>query len=230
MNSALFISSFVLGIGGSLHCMGMCGPLALSVPYAGGGAWRAVRIGFYYLAKALAYGCLGILPGLLGKGFQLMSWQQGLSIAAGLFMLLLVCLPKLRPAGTFIFGKQFAQLHQRMQAHAKPHHYLLLGFLNGLLPCGLVYTAMAAATVSGSPAGGFVAMFLFGLGTAPALIMLVLFRNRANPALRRRLRPASTVISIAIGLLLIIRGLNLGIPYVSPEFSGQTVKSCCSKH
>lgn len=231
MSSALLLSSFILGIGGSLHCLGMCGPLALSVPYNTGGYAKWLRTGSFYFAKALAYGSMGALSGLFGKGFFLMNWQQGLSIAAGIFILLWVCFPVFKPgAGNYLFRKQFGQLYQKMQIQPKMHHYIFLGFMNGFLPCGLVYTALAAATVSGSAWNGFLYMFLFGIGTAPALMTLVMLKNKMSFRFRQRLKPVSLVLSISIGLLLIIRGLNLGIPYVSPEFRDQQVKCCCAKH
>ncbi|WP_118953504.1 sulfite exporter TauE/SafE family protein [Taibaiella helva] len=230
MNVVILISSFMLGLGGSLHCLGMCGPLALSVPFAREGKIRGLRIVVYYLGKAFAYGCLGALSGLLGKGIMLMSWQQGLSIAAGLAIILMVCIPALKaPGGNFLFRRQFSILYNRLQHKARLSDYGLLGFLNGMLPCGLVYTALAAALLAGGWAGGFTAMFLFGLGTVPALVLLVLFHQKISIKLRRRLRPASVILSVGIGLLLILRGLNLGIPYISPEWNGKTVKHCCSR-
>jgi uncharacterized protein len=231
MNVAVLISSFLLGIGGSLHCLGMCGPLALSIPFGATGNSKNLRLLTYYFSKAIAYGFMGAVFGLFGKGLIMMHWQQALSIVAGIFIVLWVCFPILKPGqGSFLFQKQFSILHNKLQYQPKLHYYLLLGFLNGFLPCGLVYTALAAATVSGSPAGGFLAMFLFGMGTAPALFVLVLLKNKMSFQLRRKLKPISLVLSIGIGLLLIIRGLNLGIPYVSPEITkDDTVEKCCHK-
>lgn len=228
MHTVILISSFVLGVGGSLHCLGMCGPLALSIPFAHNGA-AGPRITIYYLFKALAYGLMGALSGLFGKGLLLMNWQQGLSVVAGLTIIFMAGIPLLKlRTGNFLFRKQFALLYARLQHRTRLLDFGLLGFLNGLLPCGLVYTALAAATLSGGWAGGFLAMILFGLGTAPALVLLVLFRNKISPQLRRRLKPASVALSVCIGLLLILRGLNLGIPYMSPAHEGNTVKHCCS--
>lgn len=231
MNIAVFLSSFLLGIGGSLHCLGMCGPLALSIPFTAKGSSKWMRIGAYYTAKAMAYGSIGAIFGILGKGLLLMEWQQGLSIVAGLFIIALVCLPVLKPGkGNFIFRKQFAFLYNKLNDSPKLYYYILLGFLNGFLPCGLVYTALAAATVSGSVTGGFLAMFLFGTGTVPALIILIVAKNKMSFKLRSQLKPVSLLISIAIGLLLIVRGMNLGIPYVSPEYHEHKVSNCCHRN
>lgn len=230
MNTAIFVSSFILGIGGSLHCLGMCGPLALSIPYTATGISKWARLSGYYLAKALAYAGMGGVAGFLGKGFFVMNWQQGLSIAAGIFIIAWVCFPLLKPVrGLFAFQKQFVGLYGKLQRNPKFHYYLLLGMLNGFLPCGLVYTALAAATVSGGAFQGFISMFLFGVGTAPILITVVLLKRKMSVRFRYLFRPLSMALSIAVGILLIIRGLNLGIPYVSPEFNNHQVSSCCHK-
>jgi len=229
VNYIILISSFTLGIGGSLHCLGMCGPLALSVPFTKDNSKKWPRIIIFYLAKSFAYGMLGALSGLFGKGLILMNWQQGLSIVAGIMIILMVCLPILKAgAGSFLFRRQFGILYNRLQHHARLSDYGMLGFLNGLLPCGLVYTALTAATLSGGWSSGFLAMVLFGLGTAPALVLLIVFRSKLSLQLRKQLKPVSLALSVFIGLLLIARGLSLGIPYVSPECEGNTIKKCCS--
>lgn len=231
MSATVLIASLVLGFGGSLHCLGMCGPLALSVPYNKSGPSKGLSLFCYYLAKALAYGSMGAVLGLFGKGIMLMNWQQGLSVVAGIFILLWACFPVLKPrSGSFLLQRQLADVYKKLQQKPKLWHYLIMGFLNGLLPCGLVYTALATASVTGSAAGGFTAMFLFGLGTAPMLIILVLLKNKISFRLKQKLKPLPVILSVAIGLLLILRGMNLGIPYTSPEFKDRQVKSCCAHH
>src|SRR6218665_2243251 len=132
-----------------------------------------------------------------------MEWQQGLSVVAGVFIIILVCLPVLKPAkGNFLFRKQFTFLYNKLNHSPRLYYFILLGFLNGFLPCGLVYTALAAATVSGSVSGGFLSMFLFGIGTVPALILLIVAKNKISFKLRTRLKPVSVMISISIVFLL----------------------------
>src|SRR5688572_8277261 len=135
MNLLVLWSTFLLGILGSLHCLGMCGPLALSIPFTvqTGGKWRSVTI--YYLAKAVAYSIMGGIAGLLGKGILLMEWQQALSITAGLLILLMAVLPALKHSKAhFLFLKQFQYLHKKLQQQPKARYFFFLGFLNGLLP------------------------------------------------------------------------------------------------
>jgi sulfite exporter TauE/SafE len=228
MNVFILWSTFLLGILGSVHCLGMCGPLALSLPFAvqSGNKWRSIII--YYLAKASAYSMMGGVMGILGKGIMLMKWQQALSVAAGAFILLMALLPALKHTRVhFIFQKQFLALHTRLQQHPRKHYYFFMGFLNGLLPCGLVYTALTTALLAGSVAGGALAMLLFGLGTIPVMILLLFFKQRINLPLRKRLLPLSTFFSVAIGALLVLRGLNLGLPYISPQAEKDKVTNCC---
>lgn len=230
MSAITLISAFVLGFGGSLHCLGMCGPLALSIPFRPGGRRGGLQITVFYLSKALAYGLIGLIFGLLGQGFRLMEWQQGLSVISGIMIILIVCLPVLKQGmGRFLFQGQFSRLYSRLRSDPRPYHFFLLGFLNGLLPCGLVYAALALSISTANWFGGFASMFLFGLGTSPALVLLVLFRNKMSMSFRRRFRPVSIVLSVAVGLLLILRGLNLGLPYISPEWKGEQVRNCCHK-
>ncbi len=233
MSTALLVSAFLLGIGGSMHCLGMCGPLVLAVPFPAANAGRkGLATAIYYLAKCLAYGSMGILMGLLGKGISLVNWQQGLSIAAGILILLMAFVPAItrRLKGHFLFRKEFGDLFARIQARPRLHYYFVMGYLNGFLPCGLVFTALAASTVTAAPLAGFLFMFLFGLGTTPALAILSLFKTRIGFRFQPKLRKAALLVSVFLGLLLILRGLDLGIPYLSPAAATDgTVKNCCSK-
>lgn len=216
-----------------MHCLGMCGPLVLAVPFPSGrGGHKGLATLVYYLAKCLAYGSMGILMGLLGKGISLIDWQQGLSVAAGVLILVMAFVPAIarRLKGHFLFQKEFGNLFARVQARPRLHYFFVMGYLNGFLPCGLVFTALAASTVTAAPLTGFLFMFLFGLGTTPALAALSLFKTRIGLRLQPKLRKTATFISVFLGLLLILRGLDLGIPYLSPAAgAGGTVKNCCSK-
>lgn len=228
MTPFLLWSSFLLGILGSLHCLGMCGPLALSMPFAtqAGNRWRSIAV--FYLAKAMAYSILGGIMGIVGKGIMLMQWQQALSVTAGVFLLMMALLPALKHTKVhFIFQKQFLRLHTQLQQKPRIDYFFLLGFLNGLLPCGLVYTALTTATLAGSIGGGALAMLLFGIGTTPVMILLILFRRRLTLPRRLRLLPLSTLLSAIIGILLVLRGLNLGLPYISPQVEKENVIKCC---
>jgi sulfite exporter TauE/SafE len=220
--------AFALGSLGSLHCAAMCGPLQLALPVSDGGALRflAGRI-VYQLGRVTTYCLLGALAGLVGKSIFLAGLQRWLSIALGVAVL----------AGFFISKKvamsapavRFVQwLKNAMSAQLRQRNFSslgLLGLLNGLLPCGLVYVALAGATMGGTILTGVGYMAVFGLGTLPLLLALSLSGKIFPPALRLKLRAAIPVGVCLLGVLLILRGMSLGIPYVSPDLaSGAT---CC---
>ncbi len=230
--TALLISSVLLGLGGSLHCLGMCGPLVLRLHHGDMGASIGQTV-VYHVARALTYGVMGLLIGLLGQGLYLMNVQQYLSILAGVVMLLIVWRPRLSvrwiPRWVQEFNtrnyKKFLQLPNYLKFPA-------LGMLNALLPCGLVYTALGVAAVTASsPALGFLFMFVFGLGTLPALWALSLAGSRLDMRRWRGARWLLQGFTVVIAVLLIMRGLNLGIKYISPkQNTAQTeLGDCCHK-
>lgn len=229
----VLISSLILGLGGSLHCIGMCGPLILQLPFAayeGFQKWAAMAL--YFLSKALGYAMLGLLMALLGQGIRMFVWQQYLSVFAGVFILVLTLFPyfKNKLFQGFRLPAFFSRWYGKFVKDTGIFKFAVLGFLNALLPCGLVYTALIASVTMSDITGGVMYMFLFGIGTSFALIALAVFKDRISAAMRNRINKISTAIAILVGILLILRGLNLGIPYISPELEHGEVKSCCHKH
>ncbi|SJZ88657.1 sulfite exporter TauE/SafE family protein [Sediminibacterium ginsengisoli] len=222
--SAFWLSAFILGIAGSLHCMGMCGPLVMAMPFKQAGK---SSLPVYLLFKTIAYGCLGIFAGLFGRGFALLNWQQVLSVLAGICILIIGLLPGImrRVPVSSVLQQQYAKWFLRMQQTRKRRYFAVAGFLNGLLPCGLVYAAFAGASVTTSALGGFTYMFLFGAGTIPALLAVIWLKKGVSYNVRKRISRLSVVVSVCIGVLLIIRGLDLGIPYLSPSASHNEI-SC----
>jgi sulfite exporter TauE/SafE len=148
--------------------------------------------------------------------------QQGLSIGTGVFMLAFIWMPRLAQlisGGGIVCrlqGKVTTAMAGLLRQHRAPA-LLGLGFLNGLLPCGLVYLALAGALVSYHPAQGALFMAAFGLGTVPALLGVALSGNVVGITWRSSLRKLAPLLATAIAILFIIRGLGLGIPYLSPE-------------
>ncbi|MGV9012335.1 MAG: sulfite exporter TauE/SafE family protein [Flavobacteriales bacterium] len=88
--------------------------------------------------------------------------------------------------------------------------------LNGLLPCGLVYIALAAALMQDGPLASAAFMVAFGLGTWPALIAVRLGGSMIPNGKRALFRRFQPYLVAAMGLLFVLRGSGLGIPYVSP--------------
>jgi len=232
-------TALMLGLAGSLHCVGMCGPIALALPRGSGtgpGHLLAGRL-LYNLGRTLTYAGMGSVFGLLGQSLLLAGWQRGLSIAAGVLILAYLLS---RGLGRGRWSLESAALRLiapvqrslgRLLNQSSSGGLLVIGLLNGLLPCGLVYVALAGAAATGSVWGGALFMVLFGLGTTPMMLAISL----AGPSLYGRLRGRfQRVIPLALGVmavLFILRGLELGIPYVSPNLAAQVedgaLPACC---
>ncbi|MEO6723193.1 MAG: sulfite exporter TauE/SafE family protein [Ferruginibacter sp.] len=209
MSYLLFISALVLGFGGSLHCVGMCGPLVVGMPFHRVNN-KPFAILLYMLAKALAYASLGVLIGIIGKGFAVLAMQQALSFTAGLFIIIFALLPHLlrKIKMPSLLSKRMAASYSKVLEKPSLNHFFAFGFFNGLLPCGLVYAALAAASVTASPWGGGFYMFLFGIGNSPALIAAILLKNKGSLVFRKYLSKFSLVIVLATGLLLMLRSFE----------------------
>jgi len=229
----ILLPAIALGFAGSLHCIGMCGPIALAIPVGNGAREEQIRnYLLYHFGRISAYAILGFLFGVLGFGLNLAGVQQGLSLAVGVFMVAFIWIPKVfgRMNGglTKLQSSVTRYMAKRIKSN-RPAALLALGFFNGLLPCGFVYLALAGALVSYNPVDGAVFMATFGLGTVPAMLTLAFTGRKMGAALKSRLKKLAPILATAIALLFILRGLGLGIPYVSPEL-GQKVESTNACH
>lgn len=235
MNPLLFSTAFMLGLFGSLHCLGMCGPLAMALPGAGerGVKYLVGRV-LYNLGRVLTYGVMGILFGLLGQTMALAGLQRWLSIIAGLLLVAAVFLGRKRALSAKLMAP-LAGLLRRLKAtlgRLLGRHslgtMLGIGLLNGLLPCGLVYMALAGAAATGRAVDGGLFMVWFGLGTFPLMLATSLFGHLAFARWRTQLQRAIPLVLLVLGFLFIMRGLSLGIPYISPDLSSpEAARSCC---
>ncbi len=218
------ISAIGLGFASGFHCIGMCGPIALSM-----GLTKNQRTNFYLqnltyqFGRILTYGFLGAVLGILGESFQLAGFQNYLTILVGILLIVMAL---------FSFGgKDFATripwiskglLRVKMQLGKilqRPDYKsrFATGILNGFLPCGMVYMALTASLAAGGIWQGSVFMLLFGLGTFPFMFAVVFLGNFMTAALRTRILRIIPVLMILLGSLFILRGLELGIPYISPN-------------
>lgn len=234
MDYSLYISALVLGFAGSLHCVGMCGPIALSMPvYRLNGASFGWGILVYFLGKTFSYMTLGAMFGLLGRQLALAGYQQALSMVLGLGMLIFSLVTMLKPAIfhsnriTVLLGNLLAPLMGKWMSRKGILSGWMVGLLNGLLPCGLVYVALSAATATGSLTAAITFMGLFGLATLPLLLFFLLFASSVSMSIRNHLRRWLPVFTALVAVLLLLRGLGWGIPFLSPELSGlpQNVRS-----
>lgn len=222
-------AGFLFGLLGSFHCVGMCGAIALALPGAGDsrGRYVAGRV-FYNLGRVTTYATLGAAAGAVGQGLRLAGWQQGLSLLSGALILLLVATPERwlgRVAAFLNLDVVLGRVKNRlMYFYQQPSLGALYatGLLNGLLPCGLVYLALAGALSVPGVAGGAGYMALFGLGTLPLMLALSLTGQLVPLVWRGRLRRSVPVLATLMAGLFIVRGLGLGIPYLSPQLGEAT--------
>jgi hypothetical protein len=217
---ALFLAAFSLGFLSSLHCVGMCGPIALAVP-VDRRSWLHSLFGItvYNAGRIASYTLLGAFLGLAGMGLLLEGYQQYLSLFLGILLLAGILYTLFFHRFGLSFGARSYQWirkgFQRWLGRKDPAALWMIGLLNGLLPCGMVYLALAGATASGTIKEGALFMAAFGLGTFPAMLSVSLFIGISNRA-RNLMRRISPVLTAAVAVLLILRGLALGIPYISP--------------
>jgi sulfite exporter TauE/SafE len=214
--------AFLLGALGSAHCVGMCGPIALAVPSTRVSATG--RLGDALLlngGRVVTYALLGALFGVFGRGLHVAGLQQAVSITLGALMLLALIVPALFRKDLFA-GAALATIGSLRSAMARnlqrtsPEGLFLTGLLNGLLPCGMVYFAIAGALVQDGALHGALFMLVFGLGTWPALFAVRLAGGLVPGPWRNMLRRAQPYVFALMGVLFILRGLGLGIPFVSP--------------
>jgi uncharacterized protein len=218
-----YLQPLIIGLLGSFHCMGMCGPIAISLQLKEN-SWstRIFSSILYNLGRVLTYIFLGLIFGLLGLGIHIWGFQQWASIGVGTVMILSVAFPVLFHGSRLTGGLDrlfsgFKKFFGRFFGFRTYLSTLIIGLLNGFLPCGLVYIALAGALVSTSPLDGALYMMFFGLGTIPALLALSLLGNIFSIAFRQGVQKLIPFLIILIGILFVLRGMNLGIPYISPK-------------
>jgi uncharacterized protein len=227
------VAALIMGFAGSLHCIGMCGPLVVAIHTAQGNSnWGQKKV-IYHLGRIAVYALLGLIVGAVGQSFVALGFQQWVAIAAGILMMLFLAWPaglgKLK-SGPFRFiglvKSRFAELLKQKSIGT----HLLLGALNGLLPCGLVYVALAASLALSSALNAMLFMVFFGLATSPALLVAGSLLQWLGARLRVRSYRVVQIALVCISFVVILRGANLGIPYLSPQFNQAKQKvDCCHK-
>lgn len=232
-----FYLAVTLGLFGSLHCIGMCGPILLALPQPKHAGTQFLHTLSYHLTRSVSYACLGFIVGLFGDLATLLSAQKFVSLISGVLILFIVVLrSKWSHAEQWLYTRGFASKLRASMARLIRRDSLAsqlkLGFLNGLLPCGFVYVALASSLTQASALKSAGFMFFFGLGTLPLLLVYSIFSSRLRALAWLRSTAISTSFSAVLALLFILRGLELGIPYVSPEFDAHQThveSSCCEK-
>lgn len=220
----MLYSALILGLISSLHCVGMCGPIAMMLPVdRNNEAKRVTQIITYHLGRLTAYASIGLIFGLLGRGFFLAGLQQKMSIIIGIIMIIVVLIPEKKFAN-YNFSKPIYKIISKVKsslgAQFKNKSYkslFTIGLLNGFLPCGMVYVALFGAIAMQSASYGVLYMLLFGLGTMPLMTIVVYINSLLKLPFRNKIQKAIPYVAVVIGVLFILRGLGLGIPYISPS-------------
>ena len=219
----MLYSAFIFGLISSLHCIGMCGPIALMIPVdRTNPAKKGTQIFTYHLGRLTAYALIGLVFGLVGKGFFLAGIQQRLSVFIGVAMIITILTPE-RVLANYNFSKPVYRLISKIKSSLgkqfknKSYQSLFtIGLLNGFLPCGMVYVALFGAIAMQNVPFGIVYMLLFGIGTIPMMSSVTYLNSIMTVSFRNKIQKAIPYVGVIIGILFILRGLGLGIPYVSP--------------
>jgi sulfite exporter TauE/SafE len=220
----MLYTAFLFGLISSFHCIGMCGPIAMMLPVERNNPTKKVaQIITYHLGRLTAYGSIGLLFGLLGKGLFLAGIQQQMSVIIGIAMIVVIVTPE-KVFAQYNFSKPvfrwISKMKQTLGSHFKNKSYkslFIIGLLNGLLPCGMVYVALFGAIAMQSAGFGVLYMLLFGLGTVPMMSVVVYVNSFLTVPFRNKIQKVIPYVGVIIGVLFILRGLGLGIPYVSPS-------------
>lgn len=220
----MLYTAFLLGLISSLHCIGMCGPIAMMLPVAHNNPEKkALQIITYHVGRIFSYSMIGLLFGIIGRGFYFAGIQQQLSIFAGAAMIVMILFP-VTIFSRYNFSKPIYQLVSRLKAKlgkqfAKASFKSIgtLGILNGLLPCGMVYAAVFGALTMPKLYLSVAYMALFGIGTVPLMSGVVYLQRLFSIPIRNKIQKAIPIAIVCLGVLFILRGLGMGIPYISPS-------------
>lgn len=225
----LIISALTIGFLGSFHCIGMCGPIAMALPISQTNSFGKIGSLFlYHFGRSTTYSLLGLIAGGVGQSLFFFNAQRFFSIFLGLVILVVLGFTYMNAKTVFGAGifNSFNKLKNKLSGLLTKKGYInvfTIGFLNGLLPCGLVYMAMAGAAASANMFQGAVFMWFFGIATIPVMLSISLLGGTIGFKFRQTIKKATPIIWSLMAVLLILRGLNLGIPYVSPKISSNEI-------
>lgn len=225
-----FQLAFYTGLFGSIHCIGMCGPLAFAIPSLPGNRLRLLSDKFIYqLGRIISYILLGLLVGVIGRQLWLAGLQQGVSIASGILILLAAFSRILKISfGKSNVSNQFFAAINKMVGYAVKNRWghIFIGMLNGLLPCGFVYLALVGAINTSSPLQASYYMFWFGVGTMPLMFLAAVSSGFISLNLRRKMNRVVPYFMLLLGCWFVLRGANLNIPYLSPQKNSTFITNC----
>ncbi len=230
----LLATAIVFGFLGSLHCLGMCAPLLWAIPEnpEKRTQWWLNKL-IYNTGRISTYALLGLVVGLIGEGVSLVGWQQDISWITGVLLILGLALSiwgkhiRAFNSVSYQFNHKIKKGLSKTLARKGFAAQLMFGAFNGLLPCGLVYMALIASLSMTSVPGSMAYMVLFGLGTVPMMLGAAIFKKSIQSLRDVRFNKLYPKIVLTIAILLIVRGMNLGIPYLSPKVVDTSSMTIC---
>lgn len=220
----MIYTAFIFGLISSLHCIGMCGPIAMMLPLERSNPTKkAIQILLYHAGRLTAYGTLGLIFGFLGKGLYLAGMQQQLSIIAGVLIITIVIVPE-KVFAKYNFSRPIYNILSKIKTSLGSQFkkktlnaIFTIGLLNGFLPCGLVYAALFGAIAMQNEFYGATYMLFYGIGTIPMMSAVVYMTTLFSNPFRNKIQKLIPIVTVCIGVLFIMRGLGMGIPYISPS-------------
>lgn len=232
------LAGFIIGLTGSLHCIGMCGPIALALPFHSESKFKYIvgRL-LYNFGRVFTYGLFGLIFGFLGDKINVFGLQQWASISIGVILLITLFTPSRLKKNVSLLPS-IVKLTDKLKELFKPllksesmFGLFIIGILNGFLPCGFVYVGVAGAVATGDPINGMFFMMLFGIGTIPVMLGVTIVPSLLSLKAKLKFRKIIPVLTFLLAVIFILRGMNLGIPYLSPKMQNavETTRQieCC---
>src|SRR6218665_240884 len=217
----LMFNGFILGIASAFHCMVMCGPIALALPLNRKNTTTIFQgIAVNQLGRILTYTILGRTLGFFGFQLPLFHGFQIATVLTGIAFLIVIWKPrwlkKLECQPDFLNRFRQQKMGQLLQQKSQ-FNLFFIGILNGLLPCALILVALSISLTLGSPENGIIFMLGYGLGTIPGITIVAFLGARMFQQIPFKVRKSAPITFSFIAMMMILRGLNLGIPYLSPK-------------
>ncbi len=233
MNTFSYTLALLMGFTGSLHCAGMCGPIVWIMPFQQfSGIKKIAALGLYHLGRLSVYAGLAVILHSFRSLFD-PKLQQYISIGLGISLLLVGILTFI-PNHVAKFNLPWSEFVKKQLGkfigNPSMGTMAVTGVLNGLLPCGLVYMALSTSLTAQSATQSAAMMYVFGLGTLPMLVSITLLKTKLSILRTTHVRKLVPVMVFAFGCLFVLRGMNLGVPYLSPKVvvEQHAIHSCCS--
>ena len=224
----MILPALLLGLGGSLHCAAMCGPLVFSVQNNWGIKGINLPILLYHGGRILGYLFLGLAFSFITAPVYLFHLQQYISLVSGILLLLFVFknkIPGIKQLMAWISNRLSTSMSKYYQ---KKNSIPVVGFLNGLLPCGLSYAAAAVSVSQPNVGASLSFMLFFGLGTLPMFLVGSYLSKKVKFGFFKRINQYVNYSMVFVGLLLVLRGAGLSIPYLSPDIAPESTEvECC---